>query len=62
MAIWLKDNKLLLNELNKITKQDRIEFFRNKENFVLFWYYHFAKNFITELAPFHFEWIKELIE
>jgi hypothetical protein len=52
----------LLEQLSKVNKSERIEFFKDKENFIFFWYYHFRKNFISELAPFHFEWIKELVE
>lgn len=60
--MFYKKALILLEQLSKVNKSERIEFFKDKENFIFFWYYHFRKNFISELAPFHFEWIKELVE
>ena len=50
----------LIEELQKVTKAERIEFFRNPENFFLFWLYHYMGNFSCDLADFHFEWIHTL--
>lgn len=35
----------LLEELTRATIDDRVVFFRERENFELFWYYHFIQNF-----------------
>lgn len=50
----------LLEQLQTETPADRREFFRHKENFKLFWYYHFPQNFMCDLAPFHDDWIEAL--
>lgn len=52
----------LLQELNSSTIDDRVVFFKNPENFQLFWYYHFIQNFLGELAPFHDKWIHTMAE
>jgi len=52
----------LLEELTRAGIGERVEFFREKGNFQLFWYYHFIQNFISELAPFHDDWIYTMAE
>ena len=58
--IHFRKIKPLIQELEKSTKHERVEFFKNPEHFVFWWYYHFYNNFKTDLAPFHYEWIKDI--
>lgn len=47
----------LLEELKSSSKEERRAFFKDPDTFKIFWYYHFPQNFVSELAPFHDEWI-----
>lgn len=52
----------IIEQLNKFTPPERVEFFRDPRNFFLWWFYYFPQNFETELADFHFVWIHYLLE
>lgn len=58
----LKEAENIFVELDAMTPTDRVDFFRDPRMFKLFWYYYFINNFITDLAPFHDNWIRTLAE
>lgn len=66
--MWrLEDPKFkeALTQLEQMNWTTRKEFFRQEmtaNKFLLFWFYYYREDFITPLAPFHYEWIESLFE
>lgn len=56
----LSESTPLLDMLATCTKQERVSFFRDPDNFLYFWYYHFPQNFDCDLAEFHYLWVEAL--
>lgn len=57
--------KQAIIELEAMNEATRREFFKQKmsaNRFLLFWFFYFREDFITPLAPFHYEWIESLFE
>lgn len=54
-AIWM------LEEMNWATRK---EYFKDQSanKFLAWWFFYYREDFITNLAPFHYEWIESLFE
>ncbi len=51
-------NRQQFLELIKTTPQNRIAYFAT--DFFAWWFYYYHEDFVTALAPFHFDWIETL--
>ena len=60
----LQDKKFkeALEQIEKMNSATKVEFFRQwwPNRFLLWWYTYFFEDFITDLAPFHYDWIEAL--
>jgi hypothetical protein len=54
---------IIIDRLDSLSPRDRVEFFRDctPDKFLLWWFYYFSDDFITPLAPFHYDWIESLV-
>lgn len=47
----------IVQYLETLTGDERVEFFRNPLHIFIFWFYYFPQNFECELAVFHDDWL-----
>lgn len=47
----------IMDELDKLTPEERVDYFRAPEEFFLWWFYYYPESFNCDLAEFHFAWM-----
>ena len=62
--LHLEDTKFkeALEQLEKMNWATRVEFFNQwwADRFLLWWFFYFREDFITDLAYFHYDWIESM--